>query len=356
MCGQMRRSLRVAALLIATVARHSGAQSVVDRTPNLDDGWTVPPGVVQFNFVHRFDASAPPARKLTNFTNFRLATGVPFAANVGLDYASNSTVFTGIPNEYQLSLRRPIVWERRGAPLDATLTGAYNFASQSVDGELSLGRHVGPVRLLGMVRGISDGYDVQRSLWGVGGGAVVRITNWLSVGGDVFDLVNVHESQTAAPAWGAAAELRIPYSPHSLSIQLANTQSATIEGSSRGVKGQTLVGFEFTIPVTLARYFGRRSRPAADTAAARTVEAGAVPVVRMVNLSFRGGNVRVPAGTRVRWVNGDQVQHTVTADDGSFESGLLDPNAVYDHAFERPGTYKYHCTPHPFMTGVVVVE
>src|SRR5712691_757008 len=103
------RHLAVATLLLASVPRLSSAQSVLERTPNLDDGWTVTPGIIQFNFLHRFEVSAPPARKVTSFPNFHLATGVPLGVNLGLDYSTNSTVFTGIPNEYQVSLRRQIV-------------------------------------------------------------------------------------------------------------------------------------------------------------------------------------------------------------------------------------------------------
>jgi plastocyanin len=345
--------LAVATLLLASVPRLS-SQSVVDRTPNLDDGWTVPVGVIQFNFLHRFEVSAPPARKVTSFPNFHLATGLPLGLNLGLDYATNSTVFTGIPNEYQLTLRRPVVREAAGSPLDLSLAAGYNFAPQSVDGELTVARHLGPVRLLGTVRGISSGYDVQRSLWGAGGGVVVRVTSWLSLAGDVFGLANAPDDVTGATAWGAGAQLRIPYSPHSFSIQLTNTQSGSIEGSSRGVRGAHMAGFEFTIPFTLARYFGHRARPAAaaDTSRAAT---GAT-AVRIANLSFTPGELRVRVGTRVRWVNADQVQHSVTAEDAGFDSGLIDPGKSFERVFDRPGTYSYHCTPHPFMHGRVIVE
>src|SRR5215216_5539542 len=138
-----------AALVLASVARLASAQSVTDRTPNLDDGWTVRPGVIQFNFLHRFEVSAPPARKVTSFPNFHLATGLPYGVNFALDYATNSTVFSGIPNEYQLTLRRPVLREAAGSPLDASIAAGYNFAPQSVDGELTLGRRIGRIRLLG---------------------------------------------------------------------------------------------------------------------------------------------------------------------------------------------------------------
>jgi plastocyanin len=348
------RRLAVATLLLASVSRLASAQSATDRTPNLDDGWTVRPGVVQFNFLHRFEVSPPPARKVTSFPNFHLATGLPLGVKLGLDYATNSTVFSGIPNEYQLTLRRPVLRQAAGGPLDLSVAAGYNFAPRSADGEVTLARHIGPVRLLGAVRGISSGYDVQRSLWGAGGGVVVRLTSWLSLAGDVFSLANAPDAANAATAWGAGAQLRIPYSPHSLSIQITNTQSGSIEGASRGVKGVHMAGFEFTIPFTLARYFGRRARPAAVTDSAG-VSSG-VATVRIADLSFLPGDVRIRVGTRVRWMNGDQVQHSVTDDGGAFDSGLIEPGLGFERVFDRPGTYAYHCTPHPFMKGRVIVE
>lgn len=351
----MIRAISLAALLAFAAAPVLEGQSVVDRTPNLDDGWTVPPGVIQFNFLHRFEVSPPPARKVTSFPNFRLATGLPYEFNIDLDYATNSTVFTGIPNEYQLALRRPLLRQSRGGPLDVSVTAGYDFAPESVDGELGLARSIGPVRLLGTVRGISNGYDAQRSLWGVGSGAVVRLTSWLSLAGDVFGLVNAPDGAGLGTAWGAAAQLRIPYSPHSFSIQVTNTQSASIQGASRGVRGAHMAGFEFTIPFTLSRYFGGRGKTP-PSAGERSVEPAGAPVVRIANLSFTEKAIRVRAGMRVRWVNEDQVQHSVTADDGSFDSGLIDAGRTYEREFDRPGDYAYHCTPHPFMRGRVIVE
>jgi plastocyanin len=349
----MRRLLG-ATLLLAALAPGAAAQAVVDRTPNLDDGWIVLPGVVQFNFLHRFEVSPPPARKVTSFPNFHLATGLPLGVDLQLDYATNSSVFAGIPNEYQLALRRPLLHQSRGAPLDLTLTGGYNFSPKSVDGELGLARRFGRVRLLGTVRGMSNAYDAQESMWGLGSGAVVRVTNWLSLSGDVFGLIDAPGSTPVA--WGGGVQLRIPYTPHSLSIQMTNTQSGSLEGASRGVRGAHMLGFEFTIPFTLSRYFGGRSKTAAPSQAAAPVQtAGTAAAVRIANLSFGPREIQVRAGTRVQWTNGDQVQHSVTANDGSFDSGLIDAGRSFEHVFDRPGTYAYHCTPHPFMTGRIVV-
>ncbi|MEP6687947.1 MAG: cupredoxin family copper-binding protein [Gemmatimonadales bacterium] len=353
----MTRALSLTTLLLLALAPAARAQAVVDRTPNLDDGWTAPTGVIQFNFLHRFEVSPPPFRKVTSFPNFRLATGLPYGFNVDLDYATNSTVFTGIPNEYQLALRRPLLRESQGAPLDVTATAGYAFAPQSLDGEIGLARRFGRLRLLGTVRGISDGYDVQRSLWGVGTGAVVRVTSWLSLAGDVFGLVNAPDGAGLGTAWGAGAQLRIPYSPHTFSIQVTNTQSASIEGSSRGVKGGHMAGFEFTIPFTLSRYFGQHAKARTPGAAPDSSAAtGSAAVVRVANLAFSQASLHVRVGTRVRWDNTDQLQHSVTADDGAFDSGLIEPGRSYERMFDRPGEYSYHCTPHPFMRARVIVE
>ena len=46
--------------------------------------------------------------------------------------------------------------------------------------------------------------------------------------------------------------------------------------------------------------------------------------------------------------------HTVTADDGSFDSGKT-TDGEFHHAFDKPGTYGYHCSVHPDMKGMVTV-
>ena len=46
----------------------------------------------------------------------------------------------------------------------------------------------------------------------------------------------------------------------------------------------------------------------------------------------------------------------VTGDSGAFESDLVAPGKQWSHRFVTPGLYTYHCKPHPFMKGVVVVR
>jgi plastocyanin len=62
------------------------------------------------------------------------------------------------------------------------------------------------------------------------------------------------------------------------------------------------------------------------------------------------------ANSTLTWVNNDSSPHTVTADDGSFSSGNIAPGASFSFTLTTPGTYKYHCVYHPWMTGTVIVK
>src|SRR5215472_10464088 len=68
--------------------------------------------------------------------------------------------------------------------------------------------------------------------------------------------------------------------------------------------------------------------------------------VNMQSLAFSPKEVHVTAGQTVLWTNSDPLQHTVTADDGSFDSGLIDPGGMFTMEFDTPGTYQYYCQPH----------
>jgi plastocyanin len=88
------------------------------------------------------------------------------------------------------------------------------------------------------------------------------------------------------------------------------------------------------------------------------------PEVKIVEPPFRPAQqwtyapteVSVKVGVTVVWTNTGAVAHTVTADDGkTFDSGSIDPKAVYALAPPAVGTFAYHCTFHPWMTATLVV-
>jgi plastocyanin len=77
--------------------------------------------------------------------------------------------------------------------------------------------------------------------------------------------------------------------------------------------------------------------------------------VKIAGFAFAPLSITVKAGTTVTWVNQDTMPHTVTADDGSFDSGSLAQGATFSQTFTKAGTYPYHCTFHSSMHGTVTV-
>lgn len=72
---------------------------------------------------------------------------------------------------------------------------------------------------------------------------------------------------------------------------------------------------------------------------------------------FVPDTLNVKTGMTVTWANGDDgLAHTVTAADGSFDSGRLGSGSTFSHTFDTAGTFAYQCTIHPkSMQGTVVV-
>ncbi|HEX4851563.1 MAG TPA: cupredoxin domain-containing protein [Puia sp.] len=79
------------------------------------------------------------------------------------------------------------------------------------------------------------------------------------------------------------------------------------------------------------------------------------PTIYMKGSAFSSANVQISAGAAVMWNNDDTKVHTVTANDGSFNSGDIQPGSTFSWAFKSVGTFAYHDTHTASMTGVVVV-
>jgi plastocyanin len=75
---------------------------------------------------------------------------------------------------------------------------------------------------------------------------------------------------------------------------------------------------------------------------------------------FSPAEVRVDVDETVRWIVRDE-EHTITSDDGLFDSGPAGPGSIYVARFRNPGRYKYYCSIHggpggQGMSGIVVVR
>jgi len=97
---------------------------------------------------------------------------------------------------------------------------------------------------------------------------------------------------------------------------------------------------------------------ALPAAAATTPSATATATltIHIHDFTFDPNTVTVAPGTTIEWDNDDGARHTVTASDGSFDSGDLKPGMKWSHTFTAPGTIAYGCTQHPEMQATVIVK
>jgi amicyanin len=108
---------------------------------------------------------------------------------------------------------------------------------------------------------------------------------------------------------------------------------------------------------------GRKSKsPASSTSSASTTTATAgataTNAVSIKDFAFGPSNATVKVGDTVTWTNTDDVHHTITADTASADapsSKEIGKGETYSFKFTKAGTYTYHCMPHPYMHGTVVV-
>ena len=98
------------------------------------------------------------------------------------------------------------------------------------------------------------------------------------------------------------------------------------------------------------------SPTASPVASPASTSAAAATAVKIANFAFDAPSVEVAVGATVTWTNNDSVAHTVTADDGSFDSGSIASGGTFSFTFTKAGTSTYHCAIHPNMKGTIVVK
>jgi len=82
-------------------------------------------------------------------------------------------------------------------------------------------------------------------------------------------------------------------------------------------------------------------------------------IIAIRDFVFRPDSIRVPPGATVTWVNCEDVgqePHTTTSDSAVWNSSEFGPGSRFSHTFPTGGAFPYHCTPHPFMLGKIIVQ
>jgi len=105
----------------------------------------------------------------------------------------------------------------------------------------------------------------------------------------------------------------------------------------------------------------RRNPAGLAGAAALLVLLGANPVraqqvdISIDNFTFASQEFKLKVGDSVTWTNHDDIPHTIVSA-GKFRSKTLDTDGTFSFTFTAAGDYKYFCSLHPHMTGMIKVE
>src|SRR5919107_518433 len=100
---------------------------------------------------------------------------------------------------------------------------------------------------------------------------------------------------------------------------------------------------------------GAATDPPTVPAESTTPAPNSTMTVDISNHAFNPAQLNVAPGTTVTFVNNDTEPHTATADNGLFDTGVLQPGSSFDVFLDGSGTVTYHCELHPDMQGSIVV-
>ena len=78
--------------------------------------------------------------------------------------------------------------------------------------------------------------------------------------------------------------------------------------------------------------------------------------VSIANMAFGPSSLTVLKSTTVTWKNNDGVAHTATGDNGMWNAGTIQSGSSASVTFNTSGTFTYHCSIHPSMTGTIIVQ
>jgi len=197
------------------------------------------------------------------------------------------------------------------------------------------------------------------------GNEISFVTNQLQSPTLSTDAVTLITFSTAVSGGNITAENGSPVT--SRGVCWSTTPGATIagthtsDGSGTGVYVSNLTGLiDGTLYYVRAYATNSTGTAYGNENSFTTVLNPALYEVIIQSLAFIPQSITVPLNATVRWRNKDNVAHTVTSDNASWNSGNIPvgngKSSTFSFPFTAVGTYHYHCALHPEMTGTVIVQ
>ena len=112
----------------------------------------------------------------------------------------------------------------------------------------------------------------------------------------------------------------------------------------------------YTVTYTVSDAAGNQ---ATETRTVNVIDNSNNPTTHYIDIqgyAFSPSSITINVGDTIVWTNYDSASHTVTSNDGTFDSGSISNGDTFSFTFTSAGTFNYYCAPHPNMTGSVTVQ
>ena len=112
----------------------------------------------------------------------------------------------------------------------------------------------------------------------------------------------------------------------------------------------------YTVTYTVSDAAGNQ---ATETRTVNVIDNSNNPTTHYIDIqgyAFSPSSITINVGDTIVWENYDSASHTVTSNDGTFDSGSISTGNTFSFTFTSAGTFNYYCAPHPNMTGSVTVQ
>ena len=219
------------------------------------------------------------------------------------------------------------------------------------------------------------------------GSSITLTTSLVNIGDAVFCTVTPNDGTVDGTPVDSTTATVLNYAPTISSVSIDNTSPTigdilTCSATASDVEGHSLTTtytwyvnsaaqssnsptFDTTglsdndVVYCSARVEDTYGAAAVQQSSSVTVTAGSSPTTHYIdiqNYAFSPSTITINVGDTIVWTNYDAASHTVTSDDGIFNSGSITQGNTWSYTFTNAGTFGYHCSPHPGMTGTVIVQ
>jgi plastocyanin len=182
--------------------------------------------------------------------------------------------------------------------------------------------------------------------------ATIRITNGLSpatltvAAGTTIRFVNADNERHRMRSQSGPAE----FDSHNLEPGKSYSMRLSAKGTYRYLDEREDDDTRYHGTIVVGGASGSKSAPNTSGSVSNSAS------VSMAGRAFSPSTLTIVAGGSVTFRNDDDRAHTVTANDGAFNSGTISEGGSWKRTFKQAGTFSYLCAIHPEMTGKVVVK